>query len=210
MDIKSFTLGPLENNSYLIFDQNERVGVVVDPTFDSEIIVAFAKEKKIKIEKIINTHCHFDHIAGNFTISKVFNAPLFISKRDYPLLKNGKEIANRFGLEMDASPEPFDFLKEGDVIGIGNFSLKVIETPGHTRGGLCFSTKGILFSGDTLFKESIGRTDLEGGDFSLLIKSIREKLFVLPKETIVYPGHGPKTSIGREIGFNPFLNGEKI
>ncbi len=207
-EIKMFTLGPLQNNSYLIWDREQNKGVVIDPTFDSETIVAFAKENGITIEKILNTHCHFDHISGNAIVAKYFKTKLFINKNDYELLKQGASAAEYFGLDLEPSPEPDGFLNEGDKIEFGKCYLNVIETPGHTRGGICFYSDLCLFSGDTLFEGSIGRTDLEGGDFDAIVKSIRSKLFSLDPKTKVYPGHGGLTTIGREVGDNPFLNGE--
>lgn len=205
LNIKSFTLGPLQNNSYLLWDENEKVGSVIDPTFDSEVIAGFAKKNEIHIGKILCTHCHFDHIAGNAIISRFFKSEILIHKNDFQLLRESHKIADHFGLIVEPSPEPSRFIYDGDEIVAGREKIKVIETPGHTRGGVAFYFKGHLFSGDVLFSGSIGRTDLEGGDFEKLVRSIREKLFTLPSDTIVHPGHGEETTIGREIGENPFL-----
>ncbi len=207
LNIKSFVLGALQNNSYLLWDDSEKIGCVIDPPMDPEVIVGFAKKNEIQITKILNTHCHFDHLAGNAVISKFFKLEILINRKDLELLRESHIIAEDFGLMVDPSPEPAGFLSEGDMIEIGREKLKVIETPGHTQGGVSFYISGHLFCGDTLFSGSIGRTDLEGGDFETLIKSIREKLFVLPPETRVHPGHGEETTIAREIGGNPFLTG---
>jgi len=206
LNIKSFVLGSLLNNSYLLWDDSEKIGVVIDPTFDSEVIVGFAKKNGIVIQKILNTHCHFDHIAGNAVVHKFFKSEILINRKDIALLKSGHIIAEHFGLISEPSPNPTKFISEGDEILVGREKIVVIETPGHTKGGVSFYTKGHLFCGDTLFAGSIGRTDLEGGDLDTLIKSIREKLFVLPPETVVHPGHNEETTIAKEIGGNPFLN----
>ncbi|MCX7830302.1 MAG: MBL fold metallo-hydrolase, partial [Acidobacteria bacterium] len=162
----------------------------------------------IALKGVFFTHLHFDHIAGNAIVSKFFKAEILIHKNDLELLRNSHEIAEHFGLIAEPSPEPAGFISEGDEIEIGTEKIRVIETPGHTKGGVSFYYPPHLFCGDSLFAGSIGRTDLEGGDFELLVKSIREKLFALPPETIVHPGHGKETTIGIEIGENPFLNGD--
>lgn len=208
LNIKKFTLGPLQNNSYLLWDDFLKDGIVIDPSFDSELIIGFAKNNNINISKILNTHCHFDHIAGNADICSFFKVEIFINSKEVDLLKSGHIIAEHFGLISKPSPDPTRFIKEGDEIVVGREKIVVIETPGHTKGGVSFYIKGNLFCGDTLFSGSIGRTDLEGGDLDTLLKSIREKLFVLPSETVVHPGHGEITTIAKEVGDNPFLNGK--
>lgn len=206
LNIKSFVLGPLQNNSYLLWDDYERNGIIIDPPLESEVIVSFAKKNEIKIEKILNTHGHFDHIAGNAVIQKFFKSEILINRKDVALLKSGHIIAEHYGMISEPSPFPTKFISEKDEILVGRSKIVVLETPGHTKGGVSFYTKGHLFCGDTLFSGSIGRTDLEGGDLDTLIKSIREKLFVLPLETIVHPGHGEETTIAKEMGGNPFLS----
>lgn len=205
LNIKTFTLGPLQNNSYLLWDNSTKEGCVIDPSFDSEVIAGFAKKNEIRITIILNTHCHFDHIAGNALLVKFFKSEICINREDLALLRESHRIGEHFGLILEPSPEPTKFLSEGEEIIIGREKLRVIETPGHTKGGISFYCEGHLFCGDSLFAGSIGRTDLEGGDLEILVRSIRNKLFTLPPETVVHSGHGEETTIGREIGENPFL-----
>ncbi len=204
-NIKGFCLGPLANNGYLIWDEDSGEAFAVDPPMDSEVMSSFSVRNGLRLTKILNTHGHFDHIAGNSVLKKFSGAAIYIHRADLELMSKGAVHAEMFGLEIDPSPSPEGFLKEGDELTLGKGKLVVIETPGHTPGGLSFYTEGDLFSGDSLFEGSIGRTDLEGGDLDALINSIRMKLFTLPPETKVHPGHGPETTIGREIGDNPFV-----
>jgi len=210
LNIKGFCLGPLANNGYVIWDEGDGEALVVDPPMDSEVIASFINKNGLKLSKILNTHCHFDHIAGNAFLKKSFQAPLYIHRADLGLLQQGAVHAELFGLDIEPSPAPDGFLKEGEILPIGGCELKVIETPGHTPGGLSFYSRGMLLSGDSLFEGSIGRTDLEGGDLDMLVSSIRSKLFTLPKDTVVYPGHGPETTIGKEIGENPYAGGPQF
>lgn len=207
LNIKSFCLGPLANNGYLVWNSETVEAFAIDPPMDSEVMAGFIGKNGFKLTKILNTHGHFDHIAGNALLKKLFRADLYIHRADLDLLHRGAAHAEMFGLDMDPSPPPDGFLAEGDTLSIGVEKLSVLETPGHTPGGISFYSPGMLFSGDSLFEGSIGRTDLEGGDLDTLVNSIRSKLFPLPAETAVYPGHGPETTIGREIGENPFLGG---
>ncbi len=207
LNIKAFCLGPLANNGYLIWDEDSKEAFAVDPPMDAELMASFAARSDLRVTKILNTHGHFDHIAGNALMKKFSGAGVFIHKADLGLLKRGAAHAEMFGLEMDPSPPPDGFLKEGDELILGSGKIMVLETPGHTPGGVSFYTEGDLFSGDSLFEGSIGRTDLEGGDLDSLVDSIRTKLFALPPETLVHPGHGPETTIGREMGGNPFVGG---
>jgi hydroxyacylglutathione hydrolase len=207
LNIDSFCLGPLANNGYLLWDKDSREAFAIDPPMGSEVIASFINKNDLRLTKILNTHCHFDHIAGNAILKNFFGAKLYIHKADLELLTKGFSHAEFFGLDMDPSPAPDGFLTEGDTLAIGNSMLKVLETPGHTPGGLSFYSEKILLPGDTLFEGSIGRTDLDGGDFGQLINSIRTKLFVLPVDTRVFPGHGPETTIGKEIGGNPYAGG---
>jgi hydroxyacylglutathione hydrolase len=209
LKIKSFCLGPLANKGYALWDEETTEAIVIDPPMDSEVIASFINKEGLKLTKILNTHCHFDHIGGNAVLKNYFGAKLYIHKKELELLTKGALHAEHFGLDIDPSPPPDGFLSDGDTIRLGKDSVvTVLETPGHTPGGLSFYTGKFLFSGDTLFEGSIGRTDLEGGDFDLLLNSIRTKLFVLPAETRVYPGHGIETTIGKEIGLNPFVGND--
>lgn len=209
LNIKSFCLGPLANNGYVVWDGDTGEALAIDPPMDAEVMAGFIGKNGFALRKILNTHGHFDHVAGNAMLKKLFRADLYIHRADLDLLLLGPAHAEMFGLDIDPSPRPDFFLADGDVVAIGGGQLSVLETPGHTPGGVSFYSPGMLFSGDSLFEGSIGRTDLEGGDLDALINSIRKKLFVLPSGTAVYPGHGPETTIGREIGENPFLGGSE-
>lgn len=200
--VKKFELGSFKSNSYLIASLKSKEAAVIDPALPVEEIKETILKEKFKLKCIINTHGHIDHIQGNGS----FDAPLYIHKEDAPFLNNAVLNLSSFVLGNSVkSPNPSRLLEEGDIIKIGDICLKVIHTPGHTPGGICLYAGYILFSGDTLFFDSLGRCDFPYGSESSLIKSIKEKLMKLPDETLVYPGHGPKTTIGREKKFNPFL-----
>ena len=188
MEIVNLIVGELEVNCYLVGDREKNEWLVIDPGGDEEKILEAIEKRKADIKFIINTHGHPDHTGANNIIKKETGAPLYIHKEDASLLS-----------------KPDHFLKEGDILPLGDTSLKVIHTPGHTRGGICLLAPEALFSGDTLFAGSIGRTDLPGGSLPVLLRSIRDKLFSLPENTKVYPGHGPQTTIGEEKRSNPFL-----
>lgn len=204
LNIKTFILGPLFNNSYLIWDETLK-GAVIDPSFDSEIIIGFSKNNNIMVEKVLLTHAHFDHVAGANLFKKFFNSKIFLNKKDLPLLREAKLTAQKFGFFMEAPPPVDSFIGEGEELDVGSFKIKVLETPGHTPGGISFYILNHIFTGDTLFKGSIGRTDLEGGNFEELLNSIKNKIFSLPSETLVHPGHGEETILKDEFDFNPFL-----
>ncbi|HEU4607738.1 MAG TPA: MBL fold metallo-hydrolase, partial [Chitinophagaceae bacterium] len=159
---------------------------------------------------LLNTHCHLDHVFGNKFIHDTYGLTLHIHEKEKPLLDYAPTSGMSWGLPFDNYREDLIFLREGEVIRLGEDALQVLFTPGHSPGHLSFYCPGqqFLLSGDVLFRQSIGRTDLPGGDFDTLIASIKEKLFVLPDETLVYPGHGPATSVGREKRENPYLNRE--
>jgi len=155
----------------------------------------------------INTHCHIDHILGNGFIDRTYGIRPEYNKAGDPFFLTAKEIGLSFGYKLDGIPEPAGFLKDGDIIRFGNSELKVLETPGHAAGSIClYSEKeGFVITGDVLFRETIGRTDLPSGDFDLLMSSIKTKLFTLPPQTVAWPGHGPETTISNEMVNNPFI-----
>jgi len=205
MKIKRFVLGEFEVNNYLLVNNKE--GVLIDVGFEPEPIEQYIKEHNIELKAILLTHAHLDHIGGVEHIRARINAPVYVHEKEKDWLKhpvlNGSEAYPHFGQVIC---KPADFLiKDEQILTIGSFSFKIISTPGHTPGGLCYYINSSLFSGDTLFQRSIGRTDLYGGDMWALEKSIKEKLYILPDETIVYPGHGPKTTIDKEKKTNPYI-----
>ena len=171
-------------------------------------LVDFINKNNLNPVKLINTHCHIDHILGNKFVSEKWDLELYMNKIDLPLLEGSGDIARMYGFEnYKGSPYPKHYLEEGDILEFGESKLEILFTPGHAPGHICLFNKeeGFIVSGDVLFNGSIGRTDLPGGDFDTLIESIKTKLMTLQDETIVYCGHGPSTSIGRERLSNPFL-----
>jgi hydroxyacylglutathione hydrolase len=200
--------GPLAVNCYLIGDEATREAVVVDPGGDADRILALLKENRLRLTKIINTHCHFDHTGGNAELALATGATIWIHPAEQALLAGTSGMSLSFGIKSEPSPAASGFLQDGDVVQVGSIALEVLHTPGHSPGGICLKIRGqdLVIVGDALFQLSIGRTDFPGGDSDTLIRSIKEKLFPLGDHCQVYPGHGPPTLIGRERKFNPFLN----
>lgn len=207
LDVACFVLGPLENNTYLVWDPATADAVVVDPAPGCEAVAETVERKGLSLKAVLNTHAHFDHAAGNGLFVRRFSCPLMIHEADLPILRNMPGYASLFGFSAPPSPEPAVLLHHGDDVAVGGASLRVLHTPGHSPGGVCFAGDGFVIAGDTLFAQSIGRADLPGGDYGALLDSIRRELFALPDETVVYPGHGPATTIGDEKRDNPFLKG---
>ena len=207
MKVHAFTLGPLQSNSYLCADEATREGLLFDPGMESEPVAEALARERLTLTAIINTHGHFDHVFGNAYFKAKTGAPLLMHRADLDLVKRLEEQSLYFGFRATPSPAPDRFLEEGDEVRVGGTRLTVLHTPGHSPGGICLVTDGTAFVGDTLFAGSIGRTDLPGGSAETLLTSIREKLLTLPDDTVIYPGHGPATTIGHERRHNPFLTG---
>ena len=206
MRIETVVVGPLEVNCYIVWDPETMEGAVIDPGAEGKRIERIIEVTKIKLKYIINTHGHVDHIGANKDIKDAFpDAQLVIHEKDLPLLRNALNsfIAPMVGAK--ASPEPDVLLKEGDTISFGSISLEVIHTPGHTPGSICLYTPGLMFTGDTLFAGSVGRTDLPMSEPEKLIPSIKNKILKYPDDTVILPGHGPSSTIGNEKRYNPFL-----
>ncbi len=202
MEVKKITVGMFATNCYLVFCPETLKGVVIDPGSDGNKILDKIKEIKLEINCIVNTHGHVDHIGANGKLKEELKVPILLSEKDQELYKNPG-----FGLRLvlGKQPEPDQFITEGDNIEFGKCLLQIMETPGHTPGGMCLFDDKVVFCGDTLFAGSVGRTDLPGGSHPTLLRSINERLLKLPEQTIVYPGHGPATTIGEEIAVNPFI-----
>jgi hydroxyacylglutathione hydrolase len=198
--------GPLDVNCYIIGCETTRKAAVIDPGGDAGEILQLLAKQDLQAVMVINTHGHFDHIGGNSELLQATGAELIIHQDDSPLLVRAGEHAAAFGLRAEPSPAPHRLLNGGEKLQLGELSLQVIHTPGHSPGGICLYIDDILLVGDTLFAGSIGRTDLPGGNHQLLIAGIKEKLLSLPEKTKVYPGHGPMTTIGEEKLHNPFLH----
>lgn len=205
MIIKRFIAGRLENNMYLVADEKSREAVLIDATEDLPEIKQTVKDLGVKVKYILMTHGHFDHILGLNSLKKSLNAPAVICKDDLVISENINEFTRLFGLPDSVPPKYDMYIKDGDEILLGSYKIKVIHTPGHTEGGVCYLVDGKLFSGDTLFKGSVGRTDLFGGNFNKLSDSIKNKLFKLDDKIEVFPGHGDMTTIGFEKKYNEII-----
>lgn len=203
MITKQFIAGQLENNMYLVADEASKKAVLIDASSNIPELIEAAKN--YDVEYILLTHGHFDHIMGLSSLKQALNAKAVISKDDLVISDNINEFTRLFGLS-DTTPPTYDlYVNDGDVLNVGGLEIKVIHTPGHTEGGVCYLIDGKLFSGDTLFRESVGRTDLFGGNFKKLSDSIKNKLFKLDEKIEVYPGHGEMTTIEHEKKYNELV-----
>ncbi len=205
MLIETLVVGPLQVNCYLVACPRTGQALVVDPGAEGERILASVERAGLTVAAVVNTHGHFDHIGANRFVVEGTGAPLLLHAGDQPLLRNARQHAAQFGLHAELSPEPDRLLADGDRVTAGDLAFEVLHIPGHSPGGICLFGHGHLFVGDVLFAGSVGRTDLPGGNHAQLIGGIRQRLLTLPPATVVHPGHGPDTTIGRETGSNPFL-----
>ncbi len=203
IEIKQFVAGQLENNMYLIADKVSKKAVLIDASSNIPELIEAAKG--YDVEYILLTHGHFDHIMGLTSLKTAFNAKAVINKNDLVISDNINEFTNLFGIPSTVPPTYDMFVEDGETIKAGNIEIKVIATPGHTEGGVCYLIDNKLFSGDTLFKQSVGRTDLFGGNFEKLSDSIKNKLFKLDEKIQVYPGHGDMTTIEFEKKYNGMI-----
>lgn len=200
MIIKQYTAGMLENNIYLVLDETSRKGVLIDATECLHEIIEDAKG--YDIEYILLTHGHFDHILGLSELKKALGAKAVINKNDIIISDNINEFTKLFNMPESVPPTYEIFIDDGDKITTGNLIFKVIATPGHTEGGVCYLIDDKLFSGDTIFRESVGRTDLFGGNYNKLKDSIKNKIFTLDDNITIYTGHGDLTTVGHEKKYN--------
>jgi len=210
LKIKKFIHNTFMVNSYILWDETGKA-ILIDAACyepqEEEEIKNFITSNNLTLVRNLNTHCHIDHVLGNNFIARQYNIFPEYHEKSKPLFHVLKEIGSSFGFVIKAVPPPARFLEDEEVVTWGNSSLRVFYTPGHADGSVCFyqDKEGFVITGDVLFKDTIGRTDLPSGDFDLLMASIRERLFTLPPDTVVYPGHGPDTTIGYEIENNPFI-----
>lgn len=212
MKIQKFTFSPFQENTFVVWNENTKETIIIDPGCLSENeeteLKNFISENNLDVKYLFNTHGHLDHIFGNAFVINSYSPIHYGAEKDLPLYDQMKDQAEGFGLTVKHSPKPDLFFDESKTIDFAGSKINVLFTPGHTPGEFCihFPEAKIIFTGDVLFQNSIGRTDLWGGNYDTLMNSIKSKLLVLPDETIIYPGHGEKSSIGIEKMNNPFLN----
>lgn len=210
LNIKSFTFNPFQENTYLIYDDSGE-GTLIDPgcyePAEQKELLDYITKNKIQVTQMLNTHCHIDHVLGNAWAKRTFGVTLKIHRNEIPVLKSAGVYAPNYGFNSYEETEADGYLEEGEELQVGNEVLKIIFVPGHAPGHVVFnhSASGRCIAGDTLFHGSIGRTDLPGGNHQLLLRKIKSELFSLPDDTIVYPGHGPETTISFEKSHNPFV-----
>lgn len=211
MKVYNLVFSPIEVNTYILVDDSGDCAIIDCGCYDkleSERLEDFINDKSINPVLLLNTHCHLDHVFGNRFIHERYGLRTYSNKLDEMNRKSAKKHALLFGLTMDDPPEPAGFIEDNQKITFGSTELVALHVPGHTTGSLAFYSEknNCVFTGDALFSGSIGRTDLPGGDYDSLIKSIKNKLLVLPPSTIVYPGHGNETTIQKEMKSNPYLS----
>ncbi len=205
MIIKGLAVGPIMANCFILGCEETGEAAVIDPGDEAERILSIVSDLNLGLKYILNTHGHFDHVAGNKRMKEATQAEIMIHPLDAPMLSQLSSSASAWGMSAEDSPPPDRTIEDGDRVTFGNITLNVIHTPGHTPGGISFSTDGYVFVGDTLFAGSIGRTDFPGGDYDTLIASIKNRLFALGSDVEVFTGHGPETTIGNEKRTNPFV-----
>ena len=209
--IKSFVFNPFQENTFVIHDETKQA-IIVDPgcyeAAEEQALADYIEKEGLKVAKLVNTHCHIDHVLGNHFVKTTYGVPLIVHEKDLQTLHAVEVLAPNYGMPNYKPVKPDVFIFDGEFITFGDTKLLVLFVPGHAPGHIalyCKDSKQVI-NGDVLFKGSIGRTDLPGGDFQTLINSIKNKMFALPDETIVYTGHGEPTTIGYEKANNPFLN----
>jgi len=206
--LKTLVVGPIASNCYIVGSESTKAGMIIDPGAEAEEILKSVKDLGLDIKLIVLTHGHMDHIGALKEIKEATGAEVAIHSDDAEFLQGqSQSLGAMFGLFYPAPPRPDRLLKDGDSLDVGDLHFSVLHTPGHTPGGICLLGQGVVFTGDTLFNYGIGRTDLPGGSYDQLMNGIHTKLMILPDSTVVYPGHGPETTIGAERQGNPFLGG---
>lgn len=210
LQIQSFTFSPLAENTYLLWNENKEA-VIIDPgcydTYEKEELRAFIELNKLQPKLLLNTHCHLDHVFGEKWVAETWNLVPHIHSNEQFVMNYAESSGQIWGVPFINYSGPFHFLAEGQIIKLGEDEMKVLYVPGHSPGHLCFycPAQGFVIAGDTLFAGSIGRTDLPGGNHATLIERIKSELLSLPDEMVIYPGHGPATTVGEEKKNNPYL-----
>ncbi|HQP08858.1 MAG TPA: MBL fold metallo-hydrolase [Anaerolineaceae bacterium] len=207
LNFQSFVIGSLQNNCYVVHEPGSNKAAIVDPGEGAEPVIAYLKKNTMALEKILITHAHFDHILGCKAVNEAFPFAAIFLHQDDAALWNNSGNAQLFGYIPVYLPQPTHWLQDSEVIPVGNDVLEARHTPGHTPGHVVYysSTAGCVFCGDLIFRHSVGRTDLPGGDFAQLRDSIETKIYTLPDSTILLPGHGPATTVGAEKLYNPYV-----
>jgi hydroxyacylglutathione hydrolase len=210
LQIKSFTVGPFAENTYIIYNQNKQA-IIIDPGMydakEDQTIFDFLSQEQLKLEQIINTHCHLDHVFGVHSIVTKYVIPFAFLQQEQSTYDWAAAAATKYGLQLNELPAPNYYIKKDDTIKIGEDELKVLFTPGHSPGHVCLYNElgNFVIAGDAIFQMSVGRTDLPGGDTNTLIQSIHREILSLPVHTTIYSGHGPSTTVGFEKMNNPYL-----
>ena len=210
LSVQPFTFNPVQENTYIVYNDAKEC-CIIDPgcyfASEEQQLVDFVEGNGLKPLYLLNTHCHLDHIFGNRFIHKRYGLPLHLHKLEKPVLDHGPVSGQMWQLPFDNYDGELKYIDEDDTIKIGDEVLEILFTPGHSPGSLCFYSREhkFLIGGDVLFQGSVGRTDLPGGDFATLEESIKTKLYTLPEDVIVHPGHGESTTIGEEMKTNPFV-----
>lgn len=209
--VQTFEFNPFAENTYLVYDDSDEC-IIVDPgcytAAERRQLLAFVEGKQLRVVRLINTHCHLDHVFGNHFVAQTWGLLPELHRGELPLLQHYPATCQLYGIpDAQPSPMPERFLEAGAAVEFGNTRLEILFTPGHSPASLSFYCReaGFVLAGDVLFLESIGRTDLPGGHHETLLDSVRRQLFILPGETVVYPGHGPATTIRHEKEYNPFF-----
>jgi glyoxylase-like metal-dependent hydrolase (beta-lactamase superfamily II) len=212
MILESAAVGPFFKNGFVAGCERTKVAVYIDPGDEVDQLLAFIASEQLRVTHILLTHAHVDHVSGVAEAKRALNAPIYLHKEDLFLYQSAVSHGMMFGLTVEQPPPVDRYYNDEDPISFGDYGVRVVHTPGHCPGGVCLAISKIddpgppyLFVGDTLFAGSIGRTDLPGGDYDALLTAITQKLFAFPDQSIVYSGHGPETTIGREKATNPFV-----
>lgn len=211
ISVEKFVFNFFSENTYVVWDNNSGEGMVIDPGCSNEheenVIKNFILGQNINLKYIVNTHAHIDHIIGNYFFKENYLVEFLGSEKDNFILEMLEDLGHKYGIRVKRSPLPDKYIKEDEIIKLGESEVNFLFTPGHSPGEFCLyiPEENICFTGDVLFRESIGRTDLWGGDYDTLLQSINEKLFTLPDSTKILPGHGDDSTIGYEKKHNPFL-----
>lgn len=205
MILETIPVGMIQANCYILGDEETREAVVIDPGGDTPVILRALEARKLNPTAILATHGHFDHVEGLASLKRAIGTPIYLHQGDLPLVQGMTGQGLLFGVRVEAAPAPDRLLEEGDRVAFGTLSLEVLHTPGHSLGSVSYLIDKSVFVGDLLFAGSIGRTDLQGGDYQTLLQSVRTKIFTLPDDTVIYPGHGPASTVATEKRTNPFF-----